>query len=89
MSKPNSNGTTTDTEKEKQKEREEAGPPDYHRIHSIIFVIDAQDDYFDSLSTLHETILKVHRVNSKCQFHVFIHKVDGLSDDYKWGEFNQ
>lgn len=73
------------------KEKDEdavTGPPDYHQISAIIFVIDSQDDYFDSLSTLHETILKVHRVNRKCQFHVFIHKVDGLSDDYKWGEYS-
>ncbi|KAG5461864.1 MAG: Gtr1/RagA G protein conserved region-domain-containing protein, partial [Olpidium bornovanus] len=70
------------------------GPVDYHdpeyvpsRIFAqsgaLIYVIDAQDDYVDALANLHSTITQAHRVNPNLLFEVFIHKVDGLSDDYK------
>lgn len=50
---------------------------------ALIFVIDAQDDYLDSLTKLHLTVTKAYRVNPDIHFEVFIHKVDGLSDDHK------
>ena len=48
---------------------------------AIVFVIDAQDDYAEALGKLHTTILNASRVNPSMIFEVFIHKVDGLSDD--------
>lgn len=51
---------------------------------AIIFVVDAQDDYFDALSKLNQVILLGYRSNPDIHFHVFINKVDGLSDDYKY-----
>ncbi|WFC94326.1 GTP-binding protein gtr2 [Malassezia brasiliensis] len=51
---------------------------------AIIFVVDAQDDYFDALSKLNQVILQGYRSNPDIHFHVFINKVDGLSDDYKY-----
>ncbi|WFC97805.1 GTP-binding protein gtr2 [Malassezia yamatoensis] len=51
---------------------------------AVIFVIDAQDDYFDALSKLHQVILHAYRNNPGIHFHIFINKVDGLSDDYKY-----
>ncbi|XP_003386626.3 PREDICTED: ras-related GTP-binding protein C-like isoform X2 [Amphimedon queenslandica] len=51
---------------------------------SLIFVIDAQDDYRQALIRLHQTLTKAFQVNQNIKFEVFIHKVDGLSDDRKW-----
>ncbi|XP_035765232.1 ras-related GTP binding Cb [Neolamprologus brichardi] len=50
---------------------------------ALIFVIDAQDDYMEALSRLHLTVSKTYKVNPDINFEVFIHKVDGLSDDHK------
>uniref|UniRef100_A0A2A4K859 Ras-related GTP-binding protein C n=1 Tax=Heliothis virescens TaxID=7102 RepID=A0A2A4K859_HELVI len=50
---------------------------------ALVFVIDAQDDYQDALDKLQLTVTKAYRVNSNIKFEVFIHKVDGLNDDYK------
>ncbi|ORZ37842.1 Gtr1/RagA G protein conserved region-domain-containing protein [Catenaria anguillulae PL171] len=50
---------------------------------AIIFVIDAQDDYYDALQRLYVTVATAHRYNPNLYFEVFIHKVDGLSDDTK------
>lgn len=51
---------------------------------ALVFVIDAQDDYSsEALPKLHQTIVKACQVNPHIQFEVFIHKVDGLSDDHK------
>jgi len=50
---------------------------------ALVFVIDAQDDYMESLSKLHVTVTKAYKVNPNITFEVFIHKVDGLSDDHK------
>uniref|UniRef100_A0A3B4BHM2 Ras-related GTP-binding protein n=1 Tax=Periophthalmus magnuspinnatus TaxID=409849 RepID=A0A3B4BHM2_9GOBI len=50
---------------------------------ALIFVIDAQDDYVEALSRLHLTVSRAFRVNPNINFEVFIHKVDGLSDDHK------
>ncbi|KAL5014365.1 hypothetical protein ScPMuIL_008635 [Solemya velum] len=50
---------------------------------ALIFVIDAQDDYVDALAKLRQTVSKANKINPKLKFEVFIHKVDGLSDDHK------
>ncbi|MED6232101.1 hypothetical protein CHARACLAT_004423 [Characodon lateralis] len=50
---------------------------------ALIFVIDAQDDYMEALGRLHLTVSRAYRVNPEINFEVFIHKVDGLSDDHK------
>lgn len=50
---------------------------------ALIFVIDAQDDYVEALSRLHLTVSRAYSVNPSINFEVFIHKVDGLSDDHK------
>jgi Ras-related GTP-binding protein C/D len=48
-----------------------------------VFVIDAQDDYMEALGKLHLTVTRAFKVNEDIKFEVFIHKVDGLSDDHK------
>ncbi|XP_008421238.1 ras-related GTP-binding protein C-like [Poecilia reticulata] len=50
---------------------------------ALIFVIDAQDDYMEALGRLHLTVSRAYKVNPDINFEVFIHKVDGLSDDHK------
>lgn len=50
---------------------------------ALIWVIDAQDEYLDSLSRLHNTIVAVLPAYPNVNIEIFIHKVDGLSDDYK------
>ncbi|KAG7271378.1 hypothetical protein CRUP_019923 [Coryphaenoides rupestris] len=50
---------------------------------ALIFVIDAQDDYVEALVRLHTTVSRAYRINPAINFEVFIHKVDGLSDDHK------
>lgn len=50
---------------------------------ALVFVIDAQDDYLDALTKLNQTVTKAYKVNPRIKFEVFIHKVDGVSDDFK------
>lgn len=50
---------------------------------ALVFVIDAQDDYTEALSKLHTTVTRAYKNNPNIKFEVFIHKVDGLSDDLK------
>ena len=42
-----------------------------------------QDDYREALIRLHQTVTRAYQVNQSIKFEVFIHKVDGLSDDRK------
>nr|XP_014353882.1 PREDICTED: ras-related GTP-binding protein C [Latimeria chalumnae] len=41
------------------------------------------DDYMEALTRLNFTVSKAFKVNPEINFEVFIHKVDGLSDDHK------
>jgi len=50
---------------------------------ALVFIIDAQDDYTEALNKLHMTVTKAFKVNPNITFEVFIHKVDGISDDHK------
>lgn len=58
----------------------------FDTVGSLVFVIDAQDDYSDALHRLQYTIIKAYEVNPGITFEILIHKVDGLSDDYKDGK---
>ncbi|KAJ3064459.1 hypothetical protein HK102_008201, partial [Quaeritorhiza haematococci] len=55
----------------------------FGRCGAMVFVIDAQDDYLEALQRLYITVTKAYKVNPNISFEVFIHKVDGLSDDHK------
>nr|XP_042905790.1 ras-related GTP-binding protein C isoform X2 [Parasteatoda tepidariorum] len=50
---------------------------------ALVFVIDAQDEYMEALDRLKMTVARAQKVNPVIKFEVFIHKVDGLSDDHK------
>ncbi|KAH8152462.1 uncharacterized protein LAJ45_03302 [Morchella importuna] len=55
----------------------------FGELGALIWVIDAQDEYLDPLSRLHATIIAIQRSYPAINIEVFIHKVDGLSDEYK------
>jgi Ras-related GTP-binding protein C/D len=55
----------------------------FGEIGALIWVIDAQDDYLEAVSRFNSTLLKLQRAYPAVNIEVFIHKVDGLSDDYK------
>mmetsp|Transcript_884 Transcript_884/g.1386 ORF Transcript_884/g.1386 Transcript_884/m.1386 type:complete len:419 (-) Transcript_884:38-1294(-) len=50
---------------------------------ALVFVIDAQDDYRDAIDKLFQTVSKAYEANKNIRFEVFIHKVDGLSEDHR------
>ncbi|KAJ5359650.1 GTP-binding protein gtr2 [Penicillium cataractarum] len=50
---------------------------------ALVWVIDAQDDYLDSVARLNRTILTVQQYYPGINVEVFIHKVDGLSEEYR------
>src|SRR3954468_8214166 len=55
----------------------------FGEVGALIWVIDAQDDYLEAVARLNTTILHLQRSYPHINIEVFIHKVDGLSDDYK------
>ncbi|KAK2590236.1 GTP-binding protein gtr2 [Conoideocrella luteorostrata] len=55
----------------------------FGEVGALIWVIDAQDDYLEAVSRLNATVLTLQRSYPNINIEVFIHKVDGLSDDYK------
>lgn len=57
----------------------------YYSIRYIFYHYDCdlQDEYTDALAKLHTTVSKAFRINPDIKFEVFIHKVDGLSDDHR------
>jgi Ras-related GTP-binding protein C/D len=50
---------------------------------ALIWVIDAQDDYFEAISRLNQTILEIQPMYPNINIEVFVHKVDSLSDEYR------
>lgn len=54
---------------------------------AIIWVIDMQDEYFQSIDQLIKTAGFVMDNYPRINFEVFIHKTDGLSEEYKYGTF--
>ena len=56
----------------------------FGEIGALIWVIDAQDEYLDAINRLNATILSLQQSYPLINIEVFIHKVDGLSEDYKF-----
>ena len=52
-------------------------------IGALIWVVDAQDEYSESVARLNNTILHLQRSYPHINVEVFIHKVDELGEDYK------
>ena len=53
------------------------------RCNAVVYIIDAQDDYSESILRLNMIIQIGRRVNPKIRYDIFIHKVDQLSEDGK------
>ncbi|CAK3865127.1 related to GTP-binding gtr2 [Lecanosticta acicola] len=64
---------------------------DHHSVFStagaIIWVIDMQDEYFQSINQLIQTSTILLEHYPHLHFEVFIHKSDGLSEEYKYDTF--
>lgn len=54
---------------------------------AIIWVIDMQDEYFQSINQLIQTASTLLELYPRLHFEVFIHKSDGLSEEYKYDTF--
>lgn len=57
--------------------------PYFASLTSLIWVIDAQDEYLSSVDRLVSVILQLFPHKKAINFEVFVHKVDGISDDFK------
>ena len=55
----------------------------FSEIGALVWVIDAQDDYSDSLNRLTTTILNLQTTFPHINVEVFVHKIDSLNDEYK------
>ncbi|CAF3094755.1 unnamed protein product [Rotaria socialis] len=53
------------------------------RCNAVVYIIDAQDDYAQSVSSLNMIIESGQRVNPRLRYEIFIHKVDQLSEEAK------
>ncbi|KAH8815673.1 Gtr1/RagA G protein conserved region-domain-containing protein [Xylogone sp. PMI_703] len=56
----------------------------FGEIGALIWVIDAQDEFLEAITRLNATILNLQPVYPNINIEVFIHKVDGLSDDFQF-----
>ncbi|PWN93597.1 hypothetical protein FA10DRAFT_298969 [Acaromyces ingoldii] len=61
-----------------------AGQLYWTQCSAIVFVIDAQAEFFEAVSRLNDVILEAYASNPLIHFHIFVHKVDGLSSDYRY-----
>lgn len=52
---------------------------------AVIFVLDAQSTLNDVIHKLSVTMHKAYTANPGIQFEIFLHKVDGMSEDYRLG----
>ncbi|KAK9478483.1 Gtr1/RagA G protein conserved region-domain-containing protein [Lipomyces japonicus] len=55
----------------------------FANVGALIYVIDSQDEYINSLANLNSVIVHAVRANPAINIEVFIHKVDGLSEDFR------
>ena len=53
------------------------------RCNAVVYIIDAQDDYGESIARLTAIIQMGRAVNPRIRYEVFIHKVDQLSEEMK------
>ena len=55
----------------------------FKNIGALVYVIDSQDEYMNAITNLAMIIEYAYKVNPKINIEVLIHKVDGLSEDFK------
>lgn len=49
----------------------------------MVWILDAQDEYLESVARLTETILQLQQLYPDIKYSVFIHKVDSLGSDFR------
>lgn len=59
----------------------------FSELDSIVFVLDAQSAFNDTVRKLAMVIEKAFQVKKTMEFEVFLHKIDGMSHEYRLGEF--
>lgn len=52
-------------------------------VGALVYVIDSQDEYLNALTNLSMIIEYAYKVNPTINIEVLIHKIDGLSEDYR------
>lgn len=55
----------------------------FQNIGALVYVIDSQDEYLNAITNLSMIIEYAYKVNPKINIEVLIHKIDGLSEDYR------
>uniref|UniRef100_A0AC34RT18 GTP-binding protein n=1 Tax=Panagrolaimus sp. JU765 TaxID=591449 RepID=A0AC34RT18_9BILA len=56
---------------------------------ALLFVIDAQAEINDALKKMSHSIVRAYNINKNIRFEVFIHKVDGLSEETRMGTYRK
>lgn len=52
-------------------------------VGALVYVIDSQDEYLNALTNLSMIIEYAYKINPLIHIEVLIHKIDGLSEDYR------
>lgn len=55
----------------------------FKSVGALVYVIDSQDEYMNAITNLAMIIEYAHEVNPSINIEVLIHKVDGLSEDFR------
>lgn len=55
----------------------------FENIGALVYVIDSQDEYLNAITNLSMIIEYAYKINPKINIEVLIHKIDGLSEDYR------
>ncbi|KAL8832341.1 MAG: hypothetical protein Q9170_004911 [Blastenia crenularia] len=58
-------------------------PSIFANVGSIVWVIDAQDNYMEPISRVTDTILQLTDLHPEIKYSIFIHKTDSLTEDYR------
>jgi Ras-related GTP-binding protein C/D len=72
-----------------------AGSPEFSQdsylqdLGAAIWVIDVQSEYLSSINELISTAMYFAHNHPRVHFEVFIHKTDGLSDEYRYDAFRE
>jgi Ras-related GTP-binding protein C/D len=59
----------------------------FSEIGALVWVIDAQDDYTDSVTRLTASVANLQDIYPNINIEVFVHKIDGLSDEHRSDTF--
>ena len=55
----------------------------FNGVGSMIWVLDAQDNYMEAIGRLTETIVHLQQFFPEIKYSVFIHKIDSLTEDFR------